>query len=287
MTIQKTPHHLRPISWVALTFPSFAGRHSCFPRRTYLAYSVPPGVRGLQGHNVAHPKLAQRPFETLILTVERVGHHRTKRDALFRGRLHQLGGYLQFGAKLRVLLASPEVVGGGVGLEVNGPVDLLICKQAAYADHPAFGLADVGQPLPAYMGGSLAPLAVSVLVYDQDALLARRSRALALCSANKSSSRRSLTSLGSHPDSERNHCRLCASLRCAPFKGSVLARAVRVLLRSAGSAFRWKQKALQAATKALALSASPEEIIEAGREIFERSRGRRDRKSFGHGGTSW
>src|SRR5215204_1818773 len=83
MTIPKTPHYLRPISWVALTFPSFAGRHSCFPRRTYLAYSVPPGVRGLQGHNVAHPKLAQRPFETLILTVERVGHHRTKRDAIF------------------------------------------------------------------------------------------------------------------------------------------------------------------------------------------------------------
>src|SRR5215207_9411412 len=52
--------------------------------------------------------------------------------------------------------------------------------------------------------------------------------ALALASS-MSSSRRSLTFPGSHLDSERNHCRLCASLRCAPTTGSVLARAVRVL----------------------------------------------------------
>src|ERR671920_1157073 len=53
-------------------------------------------------------------------------------------------------------------------------------------------------------------------------------------SSNKSPRRRSLTRWASHPDSDRNHCRLCASFRCAPATGSVLARAVRVLLRSAG-----------------------------------------------------
>src|SRR5829696_7045099 len=46
-------------------------------------------------------------------------------------------------------------------------------------------------------------------------------------SSNRRSTRRSLTSsCRSHPDSERNHCRLCASFRCAPATGSVLARAV-------------------------------------------------------------
>src|SRR5215211_686974 len=52
-----------------------------------------------------------------------------------------------------------------------------------------------------------------------------------VASANNSSRRRSLVSWGSHPDSDRNHCKLCASFRCAPATGSVLARAVRVLLR--------------------------------------------------------
>ena len=53
-------------------------------------------------------------------------------------------------------------------------------------------------------------------------------------SPSKSSILRWLTSSGSQVDSERNHCRLCASLRCAPTRGSVLAKAVKVLLRSAG-----------------------------------------------------
>src|SRR5215208_48178 len=125
---------------------------------------------GLEGHNVAHPKLAQRPFETLILTVERVGYHRTNRDLLFHCLFHQLGGYLQLGAEGRVLLASLKVVGGGVGLEANGPVDLLVRPQAAYADHPTLGLADVSEPLPSYMSGFLAPLAIPVLIYDQHAI---------------------------------------------------------------------------------------------------------------------
>src|SRR5215204_2617620 len=135
-------------------------------------------MRGLEGHHVAHPKLAQTLFETFILTVERVGYHRTKWDALFRGLLHQPGGYLELGAELGILLASPEVVRGGVGLEVNGPVDLLVCPQAAYTYHPALGLADVSQPLPAHVSSLLAPLTVPMLIYCQDTLLVWSARAL-------------------------------------------------------------------------------------------------------------
>lgn len=54
-------------------------------------------------------------------------------------------------------------------------------------------------------------------------------------SSSKSWRRRSSTSRSSHPDSERNHCKPCASLRRAPATGSVFANAVSVLLRSAGS----------------------------------------------------
>jgi hypothetical protein len=69
-------------------------------------------MRGLQSRSVAHPKLAQRLFETLILAVEQVGH-RAKWDALFlHCLLHQLGGYLELGAEGRVLFASLEVVSG-------------------------------------------------------------------------------------------------------------------------------------------------------------------------------
>src|SRR5829696_5690155 len=106
------------------------------------------------------------------------GHHRAKRDALFDGLLHQLGSYLELGAELGIVLASLEVMGRGVGLEVNGPVDLLVCKQTAYAHHPAFCLADVCKPLPAHMSSLLAPLAVPVLVYYENALLARSTRTL-------------------------------------------------------------------------------------------------------------
>jgi hypothetical protein len=47
-------------------------------------------MRWLQGQHVAHPKLAQSLFETLVLAVERIGYHRAKWDALFHGLLHQL-----------------------------------------------------------------------------------------------------------------------------------------------------------------------------------------------------
>src|SRR5215212_1735703 len=178
VAIPETSHYLYPYSRALLLFPPFASRHGCLIRRAYLAYLVPPGMGGLQSHHVAHPKLAQRLLETLVLAVERVGHHRAKRDALFDGLLHQLGSYLELGAELEIVLASLEVMRGGVGLEVNGPVDLLVCKQAAYTYHPVLGLADVCKPLSAHVRRMLAPLAVPMLVYYQDTLLARSDRTL-------------------------------------------------------------------------------------------------------------
>src|SRR3712207_90001 len=156
VAVPETSHYLYPLSRVLLILPPFAGRHLCFPRRDRLAYSVPPGVGGLEGHHVAHPKkLAQRLLETLVLAVERVGHHGAKWDLLFYRLLHQLGGYLELGAELGVLLAPLEVMRGGVGLEVNGPVDLLVCKQAAY-NSPPRSLSCLGWPATACPRGPYA-----------------------------------------------------------------------------------------------------------------------------------
>src|SRR5215211_2488344 len=58
-----------------------------------------------------------------------------------------------------------------IGLEIYRVVDPLIGPEAAYTDHPAFCLADVCQPLPAHMSRMLAPLAIPVLVDDQNAFV--------------------------------------------------------------------------------------------------------------------
>jgi hypothetical protein len=76
------------------------------------------------------------------------------------------------------LLAALEVMRRGVRLEVHRVVDPLIRKQARNAYDPAFGLAYVGQPLPAHVGGLLAPLAITMLVYYQNALPTRSGDAL-------------------------------------------------------------------------------------------------------------
>src|SRR5215212_6776197 len=60
---------------------------------------------------------------------------------------------------------------GRVGLEGTRPVNSLIGPQTTNANHPAVGLADVGQPLRTHVGGLLAPLAVPMLVYDQNAFV--------------------------------------------------------------------------------------------------------------------
>jgi len=71
--------------------------------------------------------------------------------------------------------------------------------------------------------------------------------------------------LGFHADSERNHCRLRASLRCVPPTGSVLVKAVRVLWRSAEEPF-------EVAAESLALGEGTEEVVEAGDIILQRTR---------------
>jgi hypothetical protein len=101
---------------------------------------VPPGIRWLQGQHISHPKLAQSLFETLVLAIERIGYHRAKWDALFHGLLQQLGGYLELGAEMGVLLATLEVMCRGVRLEGNRIVNPLIGPETGYADYPVVGL---------------------------------------------------------------------------------------------------------------------------------------------------
>lgn len=52
-------------------------------------------------------------------------------------------------------------------LEVHRIVDPLVGPEAGYAHHSGVGLADVGQPLAAHMGGMLAPFAIPMPVDDQ------------------------------------------------------------------------------------------------------------------------
>lgn len=52
-------------------------------------------------------------------------------------------------------------------LEVDRILHSLVGPEADYAHHSVVGLADVGQPLAAHMGGMLAPFAIPMPVYGQ------------------------------------------------------------------------------------------------------------------------
>src|SRR5215204_2205655 len=70
-----------------------------------------------------------------------------------------------------VILASLEVLRGGVRLEIYRIVDPLIGPQTRNAHHPAVGLAKVAQPLLTHVSGLSAPFAIPMLVYDQNAFV--------------------------------------------------------------------------------------------------------------------
>src|SRR5215203_4201937 len=179
VSIAEVAYNLHPISGASLSLPLLASRHGRLIRGAYLVFLVPPRVRGLQGQHVCCAEFLQGSFEAPVRAVERVGHHRPEGYIPLYGKLYQLRGDLELGAKSWVLLASLEVMRRGVRLEVHRIVDPLVGPQAAYAYDPALGLASyVGKPLPAYVRRMLAPLAVSVLVYYQHALLARSSGVL-------------------------------------------------------------------------------------------------------------
>src|SRR5215204_4706630 len=103
---------------------------------------MPPRVRLLELQHVADSHLPKRTLELSILAVEGVRHHRAKWDATLHGLLHQLFGYLQLGAEERIILATFEVVRGGVRFEVHRIVPSLLRPQAGYTHHPVFCLAD-------------------------------------------------------------------------------------------------------------------------------------------------
>src|SRR5215212_8131928 len=273
MPIPETPHHLHPIAGVALIFPTLAGRHGCPIRRTYLAYWVPPGMRRLQGHNVAHLKLAQRLLESFVLAVERIGHYRTKWDALTHGQFHQLGGYLQLGAEMGVLLATLEVVCRGVRLEVHWIVNPLICPQAAYADHSVFGLAYVSQPLPAYVSGLVAPFAVPMLVYDQNALFAGSTRRIGYHEFKSTL----VDPLGVPPRFRKEPLQALRFLSLGSYNRLGVGKSGQSLVALGG-----QQQTLQVAPESVALSAGAKEIVEASSILFEWSRSRAYGVSSGH-----
>src|SRR5215211_9334406 len=102
-------------------------------------------------------------------------------------------------------------------------------------------------------------------------------------SSNESSSRRSLTSLGSQPNSERNHCRL--SLRFFALRPGH-----RLGVGQGGKrlvAFGRKQESFEITTEALALSPSSEAIIEASGVVLQWAGSGSHGQSSGHGGTSY
>src|SRR5215210_404690 len=63
------------------------------------------------------------------------------------------------------------MVRGGVRLKGTRPVDPLIGPQTRNAHHPAVGLAYVAQPLLTHVRRMLAPFAIPMLVYDQNAFV--------------------------------------------------------------------------------------------------------------------
>jgi hypothetical protein len=67
-------------------------------------------VRGLQRQHVTYVEFLQLALETVIFAVKRVGHHRGELHFIRERPLHQLVGYLQLGAELRIGLASLKMV---------------------------------------------------------------------------------------------------------------------------------------------------------------------------------
>src|SRR5215212_4090752 len=71
VTILETSRHLHPRPRMACISPGFASRYRRFPRRTYLAHLVPPGVGGLQSQHITRAEFAKAPFETLVFSLVR------------------------------------------------------------------------------------------------------------------------------------------------------------------------------------------------------------------------
>src|SRR5918999_1376796 len=276
VAIPEVAYNLHPLSGASLSLPILASRHGRLKRGAYLAFLVPPGVRGLQGQHVCCAEFLQGSFETPLLAIERVGHHRLEGYIPLYGKLYQLRGDLELGAKCGVLLAALEVMGGGVRLEVHRIVDPLVRPQAAYADHPALGLADVGQPLSAYVRRMLTPLAVAVLVYCQNALLARSSGVL----IDHELEATFVDLLRIPPRFRKEPLQALRFLSLRPNHGFGIGKSGQSLV-----AFGGHDESFQVAPERVALGAGAEEVIEALGIVFEWSRSRTYWVASGHGET--
>src|SRR5215216_4909357 len=96
-------------------------------------------------------------------------------------------------------------------------------------------------------------------------------------SSSRSSTLRRFISSGSHLDSERNHCRLWASLRCAP-TGFGVGQGGQSLV-----ALGRQQQTLQVTAESLTLGAGTKEVVEALGIVLKWSGSGAYRRAFGHG----
>src|SRR5215204_5632186 len=280
VSIAEVAYNLHPISGASLSLPLLASRHGRLIRGAYLVFLVPPRVRGLQGQHVCCAEFLQGSFqgsfEAPVRAVERVGHHRPEGYIPLYGKLYQLRGDLELGAKSWVLLASLEVMRRGVRLEVHRIVDPLVGPQAAYAYDPALGLAYVGKPLPAYVRRMLAPLAVSVLVYYQHALLARSSGVL----IDHELEATFVDLLRIPPRFRKEPLQALCFLSLGTCHGFGISKSGQSLV-----AFGRQEQTFQVAPERVALGAGAEEVIEALGIVFEWSRSRTYWVASGHGET--
>ncbi len=108
-----------------------------------------------------------------MLSVEDVPDHRPEGNAHLHGSLDQLQSYLGLGAKLRIRLATLEMVCRSIRLHLDGVVDSLVHPQARNRDDTIVYLADPTQVLLSDMCGSSSILAVPGLVHDESAACLR------------------------------------------------------------------------------------------------------------------
>ena len=186
---------------------------------------------GLEPEDIADLERGEPHAKGRVFPIERVGHDRTEGPLLRDGALHERERNLGLGAEGRVGLAAGKPVRRRVGLDLERVVDALVGPQAGHGDHAVVGLAEIGEILAANVGGLVAVFAVTGLVNDEHAVVVGRTGRIGAQEVQALAIER----VGIPGGLERNHCRLCAWRCCAPTTGSVLARAVSVLLRSAGS----------------------------------------------------
>ena len=168
MPIAKTAHHTLPGSRVLRSIPGCFSRH--LQQGANFLDRPPPGVGPFECHNEADLEAVQPAVKCLVLTVEGIGYHGPERPLRRDSSLNERDRDLGLGPKCRVGLALPEPVGRRVGFNLQWVLDALVSPEAGDRDHAIIGFAQIGQILPADVGGLGAVLAVPTLVNHEHAV---------------------------------------------------------------------------------------------------------------------